>query len=337
MTTREDKPTAMRREYQKVRAAHPGRVIFWQKGDFFETYEDDAKLAASVLDLQLTTGSFGALKVPMAGVPVGKVAPYLQRLVDRGYQVVLVEEREGAIEAHQRADRARLHPHERLAQIVPGRPTGDWVQGQVTPWPAWRWDHRTTVEVLQQHFQTASLAGFGLQDRPLATRAAGAILQYLQETQRGACAHIERVHWYNPAAFMFLDPSTRRNLELLTSTGAARQGTLIDVLDQTVTPMGARLLRIWVTEPLTDLSAIAARQEVVARFVAESVLRAEIRAGLKPVGDLERTAAQVLQGTATPRDLSRLRDGLQAVPPLAQCLATAGLLQRGAGAPPELV
>ena len=108
MTTREDKPTAMRREYQKVRAAHPGRVIFWQKGEFFETYEDDAKLAATVLDLQLTTGSFGALKVPMAGVPVGKVGTYLQRLVDRGYQVVLVEEREGALEAHQRADRRQV-------------------------------------------------------------------------------------------------------------------------------------------------------------------------------------------------------------------------------------
>src|ERR687886_3112536 len=108
MTTREDKPTAMRRTYQKVRAAHPGRVIFWQKGEFFETYEDDAKLAASVLDLQLTTGSFGPLKVPMAGVPVAKVAPYLQRLVDRGYQVVLVEEREGTLPAHQRAERRQV-------------------------------------------------------------------------------------------------------------------------------------------------------------------------------------------------------------------------------------
>src|SRR5919199_2571897 len=447
MTTREDKPTAMRREYQKVRAAHPGRVIFWQKGDFFETYEDDAKLAASVLDLQLTTGSFGQLKVPTAGVPVGKVSTFLQRLVDRGYQVVLVEEREGALAAHQRADRRqvdrvvtrvltpgtvvepefldartntflaavlvegeaagaaycdvstgafaatelrgpdapdqlsgelqrlqpaeiltpddarlrpaglvpqrgqlahdlaptaradrdRLLPHERVAQIVAGRPPGDWVQGQVTAWPTWRWDHRTTVEALQQHFQTASLAGFGLHDRPLATRAAGAILQYLQETQRGACAHIERVHWYNPARFMFLDPPTRRNLELLTSAGATRQGTLIDVLDQTVTPMGARLLRTWVAEPLTDLAAIAARQEVVAGFVTESVLRAEMRVGLKPVGDLERTAARVLQGTAIPRDLSRLREGLRAVPSLAQRLAATGLAQRGAEAPPELV
>src|SRR5919202_2567152 len=104
MPLRDDNPTAMRREYQKVRAAHPGRVIFWQKGDFFVTYEDDAKLAASVLDLQLTTGSFGPLKVPMAGVPVGKVATYLQRLVDRGSQVVLVEERDRALAAHQRAD-----------------------------------------------------------------------------------------------------------------------------------------------------------------------------------------------------------------------------------------
>src|SRR5918997_562631 len=105
MATSDDKQTAMRREYEKVRAAHPGRVILWQKGEFFETFEDDAKLAASELDLQLTTGSFGKLKVPMAGVPVSKVWTYAQRLVARNYHVVLVEERQGAVPAHQRADR----------------------------------------------------------------------------------------------------------------------------------------------------------------------------------------------------------------------------------------
>src|SRR3712207_4606475 len=105
MTMPDEKQTAMRREFLRVRQAHPGKIIFWQRGDFFETFEDDAKLVSTELDLQLTTGSFGKLKVPMAGVPVNKVWSYVQRLVARNYHVVIVEEREGAIPAHQRADR----------------------------------------------------------------------------------------------------------------------------------------------------------------------------------------------------------------------------------------
>ena len=105
MTMQDEQQTAMRREFLKVRQAHPGKIIFWQRGDFFETFEDDAKLVSTELDLQLTTGSFGKLKVPMAGVPVSKVWSYVQRLVARNYHVVLVEERQGAIPAHQRADR----------------------------------------------------------------------------------------------------------------------------------------------------------------------------------------------------------------------------------------
>ena len=97
----------------------PGKIIFWQRGDFFETFEDDAKLVSTELDLQLTTGSFGKLKVPMAGVPVGKVWTYLQRLVERNYHVVLVEERQGAIAAHLREGR---HQQDRVVTriLTPG-------------------------------------------------------------------------------------------------------------------------------------------------------------------------------------------------------------------------
>ena len=435
MTQADEKQSAMRREFLKVRQAHPGKIIFWQRGDFFETFEDDAKLLSTELDLQLTTGSFGKLKVPMAGVPVSKVWTYAQRLVERNYHVVMVEERQGAIPAHLREDRRqqdrvvtriltpgtlvepelldartrqylvavhvdrdgaglaacevstgafiatelrgpdaserllseiqrlaaaeilvpederlrppglvptlrqldhdlaptsrrereRLLPSDRRAQILGAQPVGDWLQGRVTAWPTWRWDRRTAAEALKLQFRTASLAGFGLDDRPLAVRAAGAILQYLQETHPDGTNQIERVRWYSPDAFMFLDPQTRRNLELLASQGAAKQGALIDVLDQTRTPMGARLLRQWVAEPLTELAPLQARQAAVARFVDDLLLRVAIRDGLHAVGDLERTAARVLQGSATPRDLERLRAGLRAVPELARLLATARL------------
>ena len=290
--------------------------------------------AAGLAACEVSTGAFMATE--LAGPDAGeRLLGELQRL---GAAEVLVPDDERlrplGLEparrqlAHDltptsRRERERLLPSERRAQVVGERPVGDWLQGRVTAWPVWRWDRRTAVETLQGHFRTTSLAGFGLQDRPLAVRAAGAVLQYLQETHPDGINQLDHVRWYSPDACMFLDPQTRRNLELLASQGAAKQGTLIDVLDQTRTPMGARLLRQWVAEPLIELAAIEARQAAVARFVDDTLLRTGVRAGLKGVGDLERTTARVLQGRATPRDLVRLREGLRAVPELARLLAEA--------------
>ncbi len=450
MTTSDEKLTPMWRQYRTVKAQYPDTILLWRLGDFYETFEDDAKLLAAELDVTLTRRGFGkqTSDIPMAGVPYHAVENYVARLLQLGYRVAIAEQTsptessqadsraksvfqrddlmrnrstekrmvdrevvrvltpgtltepglidaksnnylaaaivDGAtvalaycdistgefvateftgqkalvrlegeltrlqpaevlvsdterqrppmlqpaagrlqhnLEPMHRDERERLLPHERVARKVEGETAaGQWVQGRVTPWPTWRWDRQTAMDALKQQFRAASLDGFGFRDKPLALRAAGAVLQYLQETQRSAVAQIDSLSTYTAENFMFLDPQTRRNLELLESSGSRKQNSLIDVLDQTRTPMGARLLRQWVSQPLLDIPRLEQRQDAIERFVQDTMLRAEIREGLKNVGDMERTVNRVVQGVALPRDMVRLREGLQAIPGIAALL-----------------
>ena len=462
MATSDEKLTPMWRQYRTIKAQDPDTILLWRLGDFYEAFEDDAKLLAAELDVTLTRRGFGknTSEIPMAGVPYHAVENYVARLLQLGYRVAIAEQtsptdssqadtrsksvyqredlmrdrasdkktvdREvvrvltpgtltepGLIDAKannylaaaivdgpsvglaycdistgefaatelsgqkalirlegelmrlgpaevlvsdterlrppmlqpasgrlqqnlepmRREERERLLPHERVARKVDGEAAaGQWVQGRVTPWPAWRWDGQTAADALKQQFNVASLDGFGLGDKPLAIRAAGAVLQYLQETQRSAMAQIDSLRCYSVDTFMFLDPQTRRNLELLESAGSRKRGSLIDVLDQTRTPMGARLLRQWVSQPLLDIDRLVRRQDAIARFVDNAMLRAEMRAALKNIGDMERTVNRIVQGVALPRDLVRLREGLRAVPALAALLGDAPFASLEAGA-----
>jgi DNA mismatch repair protein MutS len=167
---------------------------------------------------------------------------------------------------------------------------------------------------LLEHFVVATLEGFGCNGLPLAVRAAGAIVGYLRETQQGALAQFTALETYSAGGFMALDTHTRRNLELFESgRGGGVKGSLLGVLDATRTPMGGRLLRRWLAEPLLDLGRLHLRQEAVAAAVAESMLRARLIAALARVSDLERLINRVLQRIATPRDLVALAAGLRAV------------------------
>src|SRR5205085_10334741 len=171
--------------------------------------------------------------------------------------------------------------------------------------------------------QVRSLDGFGVADKPLATRAAGAAIQYIHETQNGAASQITSLHAYTISGYMFLDPQTRRNLELLEGTGGRAKGSLVSVLDHTRTPMGGRLLRRWLSQPLLDVERLTARQDGVAHFVDDALARADVRDQLKQIGDMERAVNRVLQGitVATPRDMVRLREALRALPALAEALS----------------
>ncbi|HEU5437908.1 MAG TPA: DNA mismatch repair protein MutS, partial [Ktedonobacterales bacterium] len=175
---------------------------------------------------------------------------------------------------------------------------------------------------LLDHFAVASLEAFGCDALPLAVRAAGAILAYLQETQRGALEHFTALETYSTAGFMALDAHTRRNLELFESgRGGSVKGSLLWVLDATRTPMGGRLLRRWIGEPLLDLDRLRARQEAIAATASDLTLRARLVPALARTGDLERLINRAVQRLATPRDLRALAAGLCAVESLHAALS----------------
>ncbi|MFZ5816805.1 MAG: DNA mismatch repair protein MutS [Bacillota bacterium] len=177
---------------------------------------------------------------------------------------------------------------------------------------------------LCSHFGVSTLAGFGCEHLPLATGAAGAALAYLSETQKTSLGHITGLTIYYPGQFMMLDPSTRRNLELTRSIrDGGRRGTLLWVMDKTVTSMGGRLLKSWLERPLLDLQPVLLRHEAVGELVHKPVLRADLRALLQEVYDLERLAGRVAYGNASARDLIALKASLVALPSIRVALEEA--------------
>jgi DNA mismatch repair protein MutS len=232
-------------------------------------------------------------------------------------------------EAHRRAadELQRLMPKELLipaawevqAPALPGIDAPPWT---VTPRDDWRFDAELAYRRLTQHFGTSSLDGFGCEDAPLGVTAAGVVLEYLQETQRTALTHIQGLSRASAHDFMALDAITQRHLELVRSAAdGARTGTLLELLDQTVTAMGGRLLRRWLLEPLLRVEPIRQRQDAVAALVEHWMAREEARDLLKDIADIERIIGRVNLRLATPRDLWALRQSLETLPRLSAALS----------------
>ncbi len=371
----------IRRQYLEIKRQYPDAILFFRLGDFYETFDEDAQVAAQVLDIVLTERNVGkGLRVPMAGIPHHAAENYIARLIERGYHVavceqvgeqpargifprkvvrvvtpgtviepgllpgdannylaaVVVEQDRAGVAyvdittgefaatelkgedriGQARAEIIRLHPAEILhpqSLDLPGE-----LPGHATPWPDWRFEQARCEDALERHFETASLEGYGLRGLSLAIRAAGGILQYLTETQGAALKLLGGLHTYSLETFMNLDAATRRNLELTeTIRDGQVQGSLLGVLDRTVTPMGKRLVRQWVSKPLLDVGEILARQDGVSQFHEDGMGRAELRAALKPLADLERLANRVVAGSALPRELVSLRSSLGRLPEIA--------------------
>jgi DNA mismatch repair protein MutS len=187
---------------------------------------------------------------------------------------------------------------------------------------AWRFEREAMRRVLERHFKVRTLEGFGVEDGAAAIAAAGALVEYLEETQKSACAHVRRIEPVDPARHLVLDRATRRALELVeTQRGARREGTLLEVLDGTQTPMGGRCLREWLLAPLREVEPIRARQTAVAELVEKHFLREELRDLLAGVRDLERLVAKVATGRANGRDLVALADSTRLVPDVRARLA----------------
>ena len=380
----------LRRQYMQIKARFPDTILLFRLGDFYETFERDAEIAAEVLDIVLTSREMGkGQRLPMAGIPHHAAEGYIAKLVAAGYKVAVCEQigevsrgrgivqrdvtrvvtpgtvleptmldarsnnyivavvcddtRVGlaaadittgefitteisgptAAEALAAAGREllRLQPAEIVLPSENGEsldslPDDGWLPEGVarSRLDSWKWRLDRAEEELRRHFDVEALDGFGCSGKPLAIRAAGGLLQYLAETQLSGLQQITSLSTYSVESFMTLDAQTRRNLELTESTRGERRHSLIAVLDQTRTPMGARLLRRWIGQPLLDLAELRLRQDGVDRFYRDALARAELRKSLGPVGDIERLTNRVVAGIATPRDLGHLRQALAALP-----------------------
>jgi DNA mismatch repair protein MutS len=381
------KLTPVRRQYLEVKRQFPDAIVFFRLGDFYETFDRDAEVAARELDLVLTRRQ----DAPMAGVPFHAVENYVAKLVSKGYHVAICEQ------LGNEAIRG-LVPREVVRVVTPGTvvepemlsqkqnnylaavaadwegkrlglsyadvSTGEFATTQiagpdalnqlldeldrlrpaelvlpsasdedpswqhiraaarsVTKLPDWRFEVGNARSALMRHFGVSMLAGYGCEGLPEAVRAAGAVLQYVQATHHGALPQLTGLATYHLESTMLLDAATRRNLELTESIrGGARHGSLLAVLDQTVTPMGGRLLNRWVKQPLLDLQALVDRQDQVEVFFKDGTLRAEVRAHLRLMPDLERLTNRVVVGAARPRDLVGIRAALESAAPLSVLL-----------------
>jgi DNA mismatch repair protein MutS len=390
--------TPMRRQYLRIKKQYPDTVVLFRLGDFYETFDDDAKLVARVCDIVLTSRPVGKdQRVPLAGVPYHSVEGYIAKLIQAGHKVALVEQvsevpDKGLVDrevvrvvtpgtvvepsllderrnnyllalvvegsraglayadittgefattqlagdeitrlAVEEIDRLRpaevVTPHPEILEREPGLPLASVA---VTTYEIWPFELETARQILLDHFEVRSLDGFGLAGLPLAVRAAGGLLHYLTETQRARLGQLSTLHTYSTSQFMALDAATRRNLELTeTLRRGAVQGSLLGVLDATVTSMGGRLLRRWINQPLLELKRLTQRLDSVEAFYRDTPTRTRVRTLLKGVADLERLASRVVQGNARPRDLLGICQSLETLPDIQesaqQMAASAGL------------
>lgn len=225
-----------------------------------------------------------------------------------------------------RDELARLEPSEVLIREDDGSITADALdRWMLTLRPVWQFGSEEALRLLCQHFGVHSLAGMGWEDaeQSPAVAAAGAILAYLQETQRTSIAHVRRLMPHRLGSSLEIDAATRRSLELThTMRSGEREGSLLEVLDQTVTPMGARLLAAWLAAPLVDLEMIQLRQGAIEEFVRDERLRSSLRTALGEIYDLERLVSRVCTLRASPRDLKQVQQTLGQLPLIQKLLSS---------------
>ena len=234
-----------------------------------------------------------------------------------------VSVRELADERELEAQLERLQPAELLAAEDDPACGSLERRGGLRRRAPWHFETPSAAKLLNEQFGTQDLSGFGLDDKPAAIAAAGALLQYAQETQRGALPHLQGLQLEQAGAALHLDAATRRHLEILTHPEGNDAHTLVGVLDSSITPMGGRLLRRWLVNPIRDRERLGARHRTIGALINTGVLE-EIRETLRGCGDAERILSRVGLGSARPRDLTTLRGTLAALPGLHELLESSG-------------
>ncbi|SFS01615.1 DNA mismatch repair protein MutS [Dyella sp. OK004] len=219
------------------------------------------------------------------------------------------------------AELARLQPAETLVDESIAWPRLVSTLPGLRKRQPWHFDSDAARRELNRFFGTRDLGGFGVESLPLAIAAAGCLLGYVEETQKSALPHLSGMAVESASETIALDAATRRNLELDTHPSGRTEHTLLGVLDESVTPMGARLLRRWLNRPLRSRELLRYRHQAIGALI-DSRRYEGLREQLRGIGDLERILARVALRSARPRDLSTLRDGLAAAPALREEIAT---------------
>lgn len=375
--------TPMLRQYREIKRRHPGHVLFYRMGDFYEMFYEDARIAHETLGIALTSrGQQGGEDVPLAGFPYHNLEAQLSKMVRAGHRVAICEQVEDPKKAKGLVKRdvievvtagtnftdaivqnsannwlAALGETEHgLALAWADVTTGEFKAGEyderglallvhslepaeillprgakkrlaplcgravVTQMEDWFFDPEAARRDLCEHFGVVSLKGYGLEDAPGATGCAGALLAYARENLRSSLEHFGGLSRHDLSKNLLLDPSTRRNLELVRPLGEDGGPTLLGVLDRAVTPMGRREIRRLLWEVPGERVEIVARQDALAELLGTE-LEEELQRRLSGVGDLERNVARLAAGKANARDLRALAEGLAVLPGLKDLLA----------------
>ncbi len=375
--------TPMMQQYLAIKSEYPDMLVFYRMGDFYELFYDDAKKAASLMDITLTSrGKSGGNPIPMAGVPYHAVEGYLQKLVKKGESVAICEQigdpstskgpverqvtrivtpgtltDEALLSEHRDnlvaavfADKGvhgiawldlaggrfrlmeapdaeavlgeleRLQPAELIIDEDAASPPGIDERIRVTRRPPWHFELDSARRLLNKQFGTADLSGFGCDEFPRGLAAAGALLQYVSDTQKAALPHLTAIRAERRDGTVIMDGPTRRNLELERSLSGHDQHTLAGVMDHCQSPMGSRLLRRWINQPLRDAPVLQARYQAV-ESILQGAATDELQRQLHGIGDIERILSRVALRSARPRDLRQLAEALARLPGLRQTLA----------------
>ncbi|MBN1191802.1 MAG: DNA mismatch repair protein MutS [Dehalococcoidales bacterium] len=381
--------TPIRQQYLRIKRRYPNVIVFFRLGDFYETFDDDARTTSRELEIVLTARGMGkGNSIPMAGIPYHAVDNYLARLINRGYKVAICEQitKPGETRGIVQREVVRLVTPGTLVEpnllvsksnnflaslVIEGEDAGfayaDITTGEfsatqsplsrviseierlkpsellasknadITPLnlatPLTRleeydFEFSHCSELLLEHFKVASLDGFGCAGLPLAVRAAGGIIGYIRETQKNTLGQLTGFSIYSTSSFMALDLQTQDNLELFRSSSRrdsrGTDNSLLSVLDVTRTPMGGRMLKKWLGQPLLDIGELNKRHDAVEWFFGDGLLRGNIIRVLNDMPDMERLINRIKSNLVGPREPVALKKGLETLP------AIKDLLEKGA-------
>jgi DNA mismatch repair protein MutS len=373
----------MMRQYLAIKAEYPDMLVFYRMGDFYELFYDDARRAASLLDITLTArGKSGGNPIPMAGVPYHAGEGYLAKLVRKGESVAICEQvgdpatSKGPVERKvtrivtpgtltdeallaetrdnlvasvfvqgdvvgiawldlaggrfrltevpdmdsMRGEIERLRPAELI--VDEDQPLDESFREsiRVTRRPPWHFELDSANRLLCAQFGTRDLGGFGCDELPRGIIAAGALMQYVTDTQKSAIPHLQSIAVERHEDAVIMDGPTRRNLEVEESLSGHHEHTLAGVMDRCQSPMGSRLLRRWLQRPVRDAERLKARYQAIETLITTGSV-AELQDRIEGIGDVERILSRVALRSARPRDLRQLAEALSRLPKLRQQLA----------------